>query len=463
MSEVLVISPDAVPGSGSLAAGPGIRYWNIARSLARDYGHSVTLAVPEADLQEKSNDFAAVVGWTVENIAETVAGHDSVILPHVHSGLSTAYPEKVDPMIPTAVDLYDPVLIENIGLQPRDDDGARSFAGYLAGVVPILKRGDFFVCANERQRYYYIGVLNVLGRINPLTYSSRFLELVPFGVEAQPPAKSMEAMRGSLVARDDEVILWFSGIYPWFDAHTLIEAMPAVLKERPKAKLVVMGGVHPRGHAPDDEFKRTEKRARELGLVGNSVFFTDWRPYDERANWYLESDLAVTTHKPSLETELSHRTRVVDFLWGGLPVITTRGDAVGEMCRSRGCGSTVPPGEPGPLAEEIVRILGDKKMRAEMSAIATEIAATELTWKKVVRPLAEFCAAPEIAADRAGASAPVLMSAVDTVAGHLAALGGPPAPTKLSAKVRDVYGRHGLFGLAGRTFETIVRAVTKKG
>lgn len=462
MSKVLVISPEAVPVAGRLAAGPGIRYWQIAKSLAKDYKHNVTLAVPQKDFKATDKGPIPMVPWDLKNICDLADDHDCVVMPHVHSGLSTAYRKNANPKIPTAVDLYDPVLIENIGLQPVNEEGARSFSHYLSGVIPILKRGDYFVCANERQRLYYIGVLNALGRINPLTYREGILEIVPFGVDEKPAEKTKGVMRGQTVDPEDKVILWFSGIYPWFDALTLIEAMPAVLKEEPRAKLVILGGAHPAGHAPDDEYLRTQARSKELGLFGKTVLFMEWQPYEDRADWYLESDIAVVTHKPSLETELSHRTRVIDFLWGGLPVITSRGDAVGQMIESRGCGQTVAAGDKEALAESIVALLSDDLKRKKMAALARELAATELTWKKVIEPLADFCANPQIAADRKDERlAQETLTAIDTIDEHFRLTPIVNHTKTLWQKVQDVYEAEGLSGTINRSVDVVARQFKK--
>ena len=453
-----MISPEAVPIPGVLVGGPGIRYSQIARSLKEDYGHDVSLAVPVDHFVDTAVGPVRMVGWDLDNVLEIVSEYDCVVMTLAHSGLSTAYRTDADPKIPTAVDLYDPVLIENIGLQPADAEGARSFSSYLSGVVPILKRGDYFFCANERQRLYYLGVLNALGRVNPLTYKEKLLEIVPFGVDDKPAKKTEDVMRGSLIDADDKIILWFSGIYPWFDALTLIEAMPTVLEGEPRAKLVILGGVHPHGHAPDGEYKRTIERADELGLLSRSVLLVDWQPYETRANWYLESDIAVVTHKPSLETELSHRTRVIDFMWAGLPTITSQGDTVGEMLENRGCGLTVPTGDKDALASAILSLLRDDTKREKMSDIARTLAAAELTWKKVLEPLAAFCADPKLAADRLDSRlAAQTLSAIDTFEEHDRLLNFFNKSKSLWNKAQNVYKTEGLGAAINRSIETIGR------
>jgi len=442
--EVLVISVDAIPGGSHLAAGPGIRYYQIARSLALDYGFEVTLAVPQACYEPLYLPFA-VVSWDLGEIAQMANQFKVVILPHVHSALATTYSRLVKPTVPTVVDLYDPVLIENLAFQPVNQAGVRDFANFLTGVLPLLRRGDFFVCANERQYYYYLGVLNALGRINPLTFHYQLLDLVPFGVEPEPPQHTKQVMRGVFVGPNDPVILWFSGIYPWFDAVTLVKAMPEVLKAIPSCKLVVMGGVHPRGHAPDYEFKATVNEAEKSGLINKAVFFVDWQPFADRANWYLEANLAVTTYKNSLETVLSHRTRVIDFLWAGLPVITTEGDAVAELLKTNRCGLTVPPGDHKALAAKIITVLSSPNLQKEFAQNAKKLAQTELTWKKVIKPLAEFCLQPKRAPDVAD------IFTQQTLLKEAAALNKLEQSTlTLRQKVKNVYASEGIKGLVKR-------------
>lgn len=456
MNRVVVFSPDAVPAGDVLAAGPGVRYFEIANGLKRA-GFSVTLAVP-ADTISSGQKISSVTAWTVKNIGEIIADADAVILPQVHAALSTEYPKAAPPDLPTAVDLYDPVLIENLGLLDQNDDSLRQYAGYLSGVIPILKRGDFFFCANRRQRLYYLGVLNALGRINPLTYGYKMIDLVPFGVNELPPEHRKKVMRGSLVGEKDPVILWFSGIYPWFDAVTLIKAMPVILKSLPDCKLVILGGKHPRSHAPDDEFRAVYELASRTGLLDRSVIFVDWQPYEERGNWYLEADLAVTTHKQTLETELSHRTRVVDFIWAGLPMIVSRGDEVGSMVESFGCGETVAVGNVEELAGKILKILKDVKIRGQMKTAAGPLA-NMLRWDKVLEPLIEWAADPVIAPDRKNpVASDTVLKVIGTVEEHREMFGLREEKSGLIKRTKDSLENDGLIA----TFKKTLNHGTRK-
>jgi hypothetical protein len=36
-----------------------------------------------------------------------------------------------------------------------------------------------------------------------------------------------------------------------------------------------------------------------------------------------EADIGVSLHREDVETRYSFRTRVLDYLWAGLPIITT--------------------------------------------------------------------------------------------------------------------------------------------
>jgi len=425
MSKVLVISPDTIPIGKNLAAGPGIRSFEIARALHRK-GHDITIAVPKVYYNNEQNDEFNIVDWNIwdkVNLGEICNEQDCVIAPPPGLGLadfSSLYINSVRDNLPTVIDAYDPNLIECInGLIYSERENLLLFSKYLNAMVPLLKRGDFFACANERQRYYYIGVLNVLGRINPLTYDKKIVDIVPFGVPDKEAVHEKNVLKGKIVNEEDFVILWTGGIYPWFDAITLVKAMEKVVTEVKNAKLIFMGGKHPRMHAHPQSYYKTQKLVKKLGMLNKNIFFLEqWVPWSEMQNYYLESDLAVNTHPMHLETEFSFRTRVINYIWGGLPIITTEGDEISETLKKYNCGEIVEPENPNKLAEIMVDLFSDEKKRKNMSKNAKKLA-KKMSWSNVINPIDEFCKNPQIAEDRKNEFARrTVLSAVDTLQRH---------------------------------------------
>ena len=115
--------------------------------------------------------------------------------------------------------------------------------------------------------------------------------------------------------------------------------------------------------------------------------------YDERQNFLLDADLGVSTHFEHVETAFSFRTRVLDYFWAELPVVTTEGDALSTIIRERGLGLTVPVGDVEALADALHIMLTDDELisacRRNLKSIRDEY-----SWEQTLRPLLEFCRRP---------------------------------------------------------------------
>jgi len=129
------------------------------------------------------------------------------------------------------------------------------------------------------------------------------------------------------------------------------------------------------------------------------VFFNDWVPYDQRAAYLAEADLGLSTHRRHLETHLSFRTRMLDYIWAALPIVCTEGDHFADLVGARGLGLVVAERSPEALADAIARLVDDEALR-ERSRAALRVLGEELRWPRVSEPLRRFCVAPAFAADR---------------------------------------------------------------
>jgi hypothetical protein len=142
------------------------------------------------------------------------------------------------------------------------------------------------------------------------------------------------------------------------------------------------------------------KLADELDLTGRSVFFgSGWVPYDRRAAMLLEADVGVSLHLDDVETRYSFRTRVLDYLWAGLPVLTTEGDAMADLVAERDLGAVVPYGDAKAVAEAILELAEDGARRSACAARSTK-AADLYHWPIAARALLDYCRDPWRAADQ---------------------------------------------------------------
>ena len=402
VSRVLIVANDVV---ALRMAGPGIRCFELGRSLAAD-GHQVTLVgVGATDLTSPG---LTVMGELGPSALDHLAGSQDLIFLE---GLSLVrYPSLAQVRVPLVVDLYDPFPIallgqeEHLGMAQREREDSQ-----IRGAVrDLLRLGDYFVCASETQRDLWLGSLLAEGRLNPRSWSDdptfrRLIDVVPFGLPAAPPPARAAGGRMPLAGIDpqDLVLLWGGGIYNWFDPLTLIEALARTEDLSPPVKLVFMSTGHPNSGIPPKMWmtKRAMELSDELGLTGRRVYFnTDWVPYEERGRWLAGADCGVSTHFDNAETHFAFRTRLLDYLWAGLPIICTRGDHFARLVEDHQLGWTVPARDPLALEQAIRELAEDRARREEISARVLAQAA-QLTWERTTAPLRSFARAPRGAPD----------------------------------------------------------------
>ena len=389
MTRVLLLCPERVRAA---MAGVGIRFVEMARSLARDF--DVTLGVPNPPAEGLgAGDFHAA-RYGAHNLAELCRAADAVVL-HAHvSNLYFAHGEQR----PLVVDLYDPFPIENLNYFPTL--GEEPYRHDRATLERQLEHGDLFLCSSEEQRLFYLGLLYARGRLNPETYFEDFelrnlVRVVPFGLPASPPTAGEPVLRGAVpgIGAHDPVVL-FGGIYDWYDPMLLIRALPTLLESFPDLRVVFCANPNPES-TPQGVYAEVLEACRARDLIDRHVFFVPWVPYSRRAGLYLEPDVATVLHRPRFETEISMRTRVLEHLWAGLPTIATAGGGVSRLLAERRMGLIVPEGDRRALIDALGRLLASDELRRRLAGAGRRWAA-EHTWDRVLEPLAEFLAAPRV-------------------------------------------------------------------
>lgn len=403
VTRVLILSMDSI---GPRMAGPGIRCWELARVLAQSC--CVTLAAPtQGDLPSTGWRVVPLTLSDAHEIDPLLADADVVV---AYGFLLGDYPQLASLDVPWVVDAYVPVSSETLASNQLADLPTRLLRhnADTALVNRMLASADFVLCASERQRDLYLGLLASLGRLNPYTYDDdptlrRLIDVVPFGLPPYPPVRTRPVIKGvhPAIAPDDKVLLWGGGIWDWFDPLTLIEALAAVVRVRPDVRLYFPGPRAPfrrRVHAMAMHQRAVDLSDR-LSLTDSHVIFGDWLPVDQRANYLLEADIGVSIHMAGIEARYAFRTRLLDYIWAGLPAIVSEGDVLADVVRENGLGLVVPPGDASALADAVVTLLQEAEPKASRRARFEAVAAT-LTWERCAAPLVTFCRHPRRAADR---------------------------------------------------------------
>jgi hypothetical protein len=400
---ILVITGDPV---GGRMAGPAIRAWHIAKELSGE--HDVRLvSMNRVEAVDAPFELGTISHHRPSSVVEHEKWADIII---VQGNALVLFPalEKSQKII--VADIYDPMHLEQleqgrgqtISLWNKQIGDATTSLNYQ------LEVGDFFLCASDRQRHFWLGQLAGLGRVNAYTYSrdselDSLIAVAPFGIASEEPEQTHHAIRGTVpgIGVDDKVIVWGGGIYNWFDPQTLIRAVGELAVEHTDVKLFFMGVKHPNPDVPEMEAVGEAKRlAEELGLLGTHVFFNDnWVPFDDRQNYLLDADLGVSTHFQHVETTFSFRTRILDYLWAGLPIVTTEGDSFGDLVAERSLGAAVPERDQKALVSAIEKFLYNEKA---VTTARTNVAIVreDFRWSNTLAPLVAFCHNPAHAADK---------------------------------------------------------------
>lgn len=396
-------------------AGPAIRAFEIATELAT----IATVRLLSTQRSELSSPDFEILCGSKQSLRQQVDWADIIIFQGV---LLTTHPWIVKTKKVLVADIYDPMHLENLEQQRglSDEERLRRSLDILSAMNRQIRRADYLICASDKQRDFWLGQMAALGRLNPATYDRdsslrSLIDVVPFGIQSAAPVQTQSLIKGRIPGIDthDKVIIWGGGIYNWFDPLTLIAAIKQLSRSRPNVRLVFMGTKHPNPDVPAMKMATSATLlARELELLDSFVFFMEgWVPYEERANALLDADLGVSTHFEHLETAFSFRTRILDYLWAGLPIVATRGDTFGSIIESNGLGITVNPESVEELAAALEDILFNEQKAQDIRARVREFATT-LSWSQVLKPLSAFVLNASEAPDRA-AQFPRLLRLVD--------------------------------------------------
>jgi glycosyltransferase involved in cell wall biosynthesis len=417
-STILVMGVGPVPPENPPRLhAPGLRLWTLADFL-RDLGYEIVLAMVGFGGREDETTLSDV-DHSADLVAERLDGNilryglpydieqAAGVLQEIHARHGPACVVSTTDfmnLVAVTARLPVPLWLDYMG-QPMTErqlladvyDSDEGLIGQWQYMVPALLAGDRFSVCSHRQRYMMLGELGAVGRLNRHTATENLVEvLVPYHLSKTEFEHKRNVLRGVCVRGTDFVVLWTGGYNTWTDVDTLFQGIERAMAQHRKLVFVSTGGAIP-GH--DD---RTFERFRQM--VADSAHrsryeFCGWVPTSDVQNYYLESNLAINIDRWTVEGQVGYRTRILDWIMAGLPVLTTvLGELTEELAQKRFV-TTFRIGDPQDLGIKLAGLAADCAEAMEKTNEAQEYLRTRLAPATVLAPLAEWVADPRPASD----------------------------------------------------------------
>lgn len=152
----------------------------------------------------------------------------------------------------------------------------------------------------------------------------------------------------------DQVVIVVARPVPVKGLRHAIAALPAIVKEHPAAKLLMVGG----DGSPHQQ--ELVQRARELG-VEQRVVWAGERPNSQMPELYRLASVALV---PSLSEGMS--VAALEAMAAGLPLVATDVGSNAEILGSGRAGLLVPPADSAAISRAVCRLMLDPALRAGM-------------------------------------------------------------------------------------------------
>jgi glycosyltransferase involved in cell wall biosynthesis len=357
---VLVVTDDRL---GPAMAGSALRAWEIARALAAS-GFEVRIAAARGSTAPAPGpplDDRPRWRW-----AEVVVAPPWSLPPRAFLGRHCL-----------VVDGATPLLAELASL-PDSAEVVRRRRTAAARLPLVLSRCDALLVAGAAQRRWWSG------RLGPRRPDLPILDL-PFGIPAEPPTGEPQDIEG--VPRHHAVVLWWGGVWPWLDLDTLLAAR-ARLGAAP-VSVVVPVAARPGGAAARFGPSELHEAAARHGLRSPRVVgLSEWVAYDRRDRVLRRAAAMAVLHRAGDESDLSFRTRAMDGVWAGVPLLLSEGGEVADLARRHGWGAVAPVGDIRAVAAAMELLLGEREQDVCRRALVASRASW--TWERLCRDLVDL-------------------------------------------------------------------------
>ncbi|MEX1019992.1 MAG: glycosyltransferase [Litorilinea sp.] len=374
---VLVVASDLLPFAGLPTTGAGLRAWSIGQGLI-ERGHEVLYSMPKAAMEgreQRGENRAWELFWEAGKIHEVVRKAQPDVI--VACGWSTlANLEGVS--TPVILDQHGPHLLERRFQKHLDEAVNRQEKLYG------LAKADFFTCAGERQRQYFLPWLEEAGFQNPDAESA----VVHVSLGGEWPAVKTQSSNPS---PNPGPVFVYGGVFlPWQDPLLALTTLVARMDALGTGKLKIFGGKHPFIPIDTREFEALIEQLTQSPRVEVSPMLSR----DALLAEYAQADAAIDLMARNPERELAVTTRTVEYLWCGLPVIYNDYAELSDYIGAAEAGWCLDPTDAQAMTQTFDEILKNPEILTARGQNARRLAEQSFNWANTTEPIDQFCRKP---------------------------------------------------------------------
>lgn len=210
-----------------------------------------------------------------------------------------------------------------------------------------------------------------------------------------------EAIRHKYGITMRRVVVFVGSGLPWHGLQEIVAAAPMVLEQFREAIFLIVGG--------GSEIREWERVVQERGW-STWFHFTGPIGYDSVPAHVAAAEIALAPYNSGLAKEQRHQfaspLKVLEYMASGKALIATKVGNIRQTVKDGFSGLVISEGSPHALAEAIIRLLKDSKLRQMLGQQARAVVEGKFSWRRHCVVLRELFAESANLSSREKAAVP---------------------------------------------------------
>ena len=185
------------------------------------------------------------------------------------------------------------------------------------------------------------------------------------------PVARNPALTAQLGLEGADVVGFIGSFYDYEGLDDLIAAMPRLVRARPKAKLLLVGG------GPCGQVLRDQALASPFA---DHIVFVGRVPHDQVENYYAQIDILAYPRKAMRLTDLVTPLKPLEAMAQGQLVAASSVGGHRELIEDGVTGTLFPPDDPAGMAAALAGLFADRTIWDERRALARAFVERERNW-----------------------------------------------------------------------------------